>query len=114
MRSRKILFIFLTVAMLMAVATLSYGAIPASEREALIALYDSTDGNNWTNNTNWKGKPGTEDTWYGITVVGDHVTNIDLGVNQLTGNIPADLGSLTHLKKLYLFGNALNGNIPTE
>lgn len=29
-------------------------AIPATERAALIALYNSTDGDNWTNNSGWK------------------------------------------------------------
>lgn len=36
-----------------------YSAIPASERAALIALYNSTNGAGWTNNTNWMGASGT-------------------------------------------------------
>jgi len=31
-----------------------------SERDALIALYNSTDGANWTDNTSWLGAVGTE------------------------------------------------------
>ena len=27
--------------------------IPTAERDALIALYNSTDGANWSNNSNW-------------------------------------------------------------
>ena len=51
-------------------------AIPAIERAALIALYTSTDGDQWTDNSGWKepplaadgfALPGTEGTWYGIT-----------------------------------------------
>lgn len=34
-------------------------AIPGYEREALVALYNSTDGDNWNNNTGWLGAPGT-------------------------------------------------------
>ena len=38
------------------------------EREALIALYNATDGDNWENNTNWcSDKPLNE--WYGDPVV---------------------------------------------
>ena len=38
------------------------------EREALIALYKATNGDNWTNNTNWcSDKPVSE--WYGITAL---------------------------------------------
>jgi hypothetical protein len=34
-----------------------HGAIPASERAALIALYNSTNGDDWINNTGWKTPP---------------------------------------------------------
>ena len=39
-----------------------HAAIPTSERDALIALYNSTDGDNWNDNTNWLGAPGTDGT----------------------------------------------------
>ena len=51
--------------------------IVTSQRQALIALYNSTDGDSWTNNSGWKtaplypdgfAMPGTEGTWYGLTV----------------------------------------------
>ncbi len=51
-------------------------AIPAAERQALIDLYNSTNGASWTNNTGWKtaplhtdgfAMPGTENTWFGVT-----------------------------------------------
>ena len=34
--------------------------------------------------------------------------------NQLTGEIPADLGNLTNLEHLVLFNNQLTGDIPQE
>jgi hypothetical protein len=37
-------------------------AIPASERAALVALYDSTSGAGWKSRSNWLGAPGTECT----------------------------------------------------
>ncbi len=33
----------------------AHAAIPASERNALIAFYNATGGGNWTNKTNWLG-----------------------------------------------------------
>ena len=37
------------------------------DRAALMALYNSTDGPNWTNNTGWgKGDP-CDSAWYGVT-----------------------------------------------
>ena len=41
---------------------------------ALVALYDSTDGNNWTNNTNWLATPVYY--WYGVTVISQQVTEL--------------------------------------
>jgi len=79
---------------------------------ALVALYDSTDGANWTNNTNWL--TGPVSTWYGVTVSGNRVTQIDLKNNNLVGTIPSEIGNLTNLTNLSLFDNNLSGSIPTE
>jgi len=98
-------------------------AIPAEERVALIALYNSTNGDNWTYNSGWKtpplhtdgfAMPGTENTWAGITVSGDHVTSIWRYDNNLNGSIPPELGNLSNLESLFLFSNQLSGSIPPE
>jgi hypothetical protein len=41
-------------------------AIPQTERDALIALYTSTDGPHWRHQDRWNGPPGTECTWYRV------------------------------------------------
>jgi len=41
-------------------------AIPASERLALIDLYNTTNGASWTTNTNWLGAEGTEYIFAGL------------------------------------------------
>ena len=90
--------------------------IPDDERAALIELYNSTDGDNWTDNTNWLGNIGTECSWFRVTCGGDdeYVTSIDLNTNNLNGTIPPELGNLENLQYLSLFINQLNGNIPPE
>lgn len=88
-----------------------YGQVPAVEIQALTALYDSTDGNNWINNTNWLSDEPVS-TWYGITVSEDHVIGIYLQNNNLNGIIPEQLADLVNLKTLYLNDNQLKGNIP--
>jgi hypothetical protein len=89
-----------------------HSAIPASERAASIALYNSTNGDGWTNNSDWKtppldadgfAMPGTEGGWRGIRLLADHVDSIRLYDNQLSGVIPAQLGNLRYLRELMLF-----------
>lgn len=89
-------------------------AIPQTERDALLALYDSTNGDDWGNHFGWGDAPGTECSWYGITCddAGTHVTGIDLGVNNLAGNLPS-LSGLTRLESLVAVNNLLTGPIPS-
>ena len=83
-----------------------------SDRAALVALYEATDGPNWANSRNWlSDRPLGE--WYGVTTDGDgRVTELDLSFNQLSGEVPAELGRLTNLKRLDISGNRLSGKIP--
>jgi len=91
-----------------------HAQLPTEEREALIALYNATNGPGWTNNSNWLGSVDTECTWHGVTCSGGHVTELWLQFNQLAGPIPSELGDLTSAKTLSLGGNQLSGSIPPE
>ncbi len=84
------------------------------ERDALIALYNSTDGANRSDNTGWLGAVGTECTWYGVTCSGGRVQKLLLFWNNLSGSIPPELGDLSNLQRLTLYGNQLRGSIPPE
>jgi hypothetical protein len=94
---------------------LAAAAIPLTERNALIDLYNSTNGAGWTNNTNWNGAVGTECTWYGVFCGGGdtYVYQISLTANQLNGTLPASLNSLTELTDFYASDNQLSGSIPS-
>ena len=87
----------------------------ASDRAALVALYNATgEGRNWRNNGNWLSNAPIG-AWHGVTTDSDgRVTHLDLSFNQLTGEIPAELGSLTSLTQLSLDVNQLTGEIPVE
>lgn len=88
-----------------------FDKIVQQEREALIAFYEATGGDNWTDNTNWcSDKPLSE--WYGINVWNGHVNYINLYNNNLSGELPDNLEKLTALQYLQLGGNSLTGNIP--
>ena len=91
-------------------------AIPAAERQALIDLYNSTNGASWTTKTNWLGAAGTENTWFGVTTDAGNTTVLALQLtdNNLVGTLPTSLGNLGNLQHLWLDYNQLTGGIPTE
>ena len=88
-------------------------------RDALVALYNATDGPNWINNRGWlSDEPFT--SWWGISTFIDTGTGSMVGIgvrlraNGLLGTIPVELGSLTQLQEIDLSRNHLTGEIPTE
>ena len=108
------------------------------DRAVLVQVHSATDGANWTNNAKWLSGDLTRE-WYGVTndangrvnglflrdnqLSGEipaglgslaNLTGLSLSVNRLTGTIPADLGSLSNLTGLYLHENQLTGPIPAE
>ncbi len=115
-------------------------AIPTAERNALIDLYNSTGGVNWTHNANWLGAPGTECSWervycnfeetsvdrilqydgYLVGALPDSLSNLtgllylDLSGNYFSGSIPASWGGFSSLTHLILDDSGLSGSIPTE
>jgi len=80
--------------------------VPKAESDCLIALYNLTNGSGWTNSLNWLSDP-IVGNWFGVTVAGGHVTQVNLDNNNLVGSLatwsPDCLPSLTHL---YLYTNA--------
>ena len=93
---------------------------------ALRALYLSSGGDNWTDNTNWPDSAFFANNvtvpvgldmsmWYGISCEGiGRVKAVDLDRNKLTDIIPPELGNLTRLESLDLGLNGLTGEIPSE
>jgi Leucine-rich repeat (LRR) protein len=86
--------------------------VSAIEKQALIDLYSSTDGANWTNNTNWLSATVPVCNWYGVTVVDGKVTKLDLEGNELTGKIPTSFGDLVNLTLISFSINKLSGALP--
>ncbi len=109
----KILFLLLSMIIIVSINICSVKAqVLQQDSLALVALYDSTNGANWTNNTNWLNGPVS--TWHGITVYNGRVTKIELENNNLNGVIPNEIGQLTELELIYMWQNKLHGEIPRE
>ena len=77
---------------------------------ALVALFNSANGPNWKNKTNWL--QGPVSSWFGVTVRNNAVTAVQLDSNNLAGPLPAEIGNFTQLANLELSGNQLGGTIP--
>ena len=108
-----------------------------ADREALVALYNSTGGDRWYNNENWLSDEPLH-TWHGVRTFGGHVTEIqlrenglwgelpdevriltrlevlDIGHNEIVGPLPAWVGELSHLRTLRLDRNVFTGELPPE
>ena len=111
--------------------------IPQVECEALVALYNSTNGAQWGTAAGWL-QTNTPCTWGGVTCVEGRVGLLnlvgrglqgsiapelgnlgglyvlDLSHNNFVGGMPPTLGNLTNLNRLRIFSSHLSGPIPPE
>ncbi len=94
----------------------SYDLVPDSvEFAALEAFYNSTNGPNWNNNTNWLSGSTIEDmeNWYGIKTRDGDVYELYIRYNNLDGHIPPEFCQLDYLNYVSLEGNKIK-SIPDE
>ena len=85
-----------------------------TDREALVALYNAADGENWNRSDNWLSDAPLGE-WEGVTTNDDgRVTKLLFIGNNIGGELPAELGSLSNLTHLLLGGGGLSGELPAE
>ena len=120
-RTRRVrgLLLFVAVGLCAAASNaLAQGSV-ATDRAALVALYNATNGSSWTINTNWLSDAPLSE-WFGVqTDRNGRVIQLDLddpigagNGNNLQGSIPSELGQLTELRRLLLGYNDLAGPLP--
>jgi hypothetical protein len=94
----------------------AHANVPASERAVLDAIYNGTGGPTWFVRCGWGLPPSDYDecSSHGITCVTDaqgqeHVSDIDLSNNGLTGQLPPSLGGLPYLRTFDVHTMRLRG-----
>ncbi|MCY3773565.1 MAG: Ig-like domain-containing protein [Gemmatimonadetes bacterium] len=82
---------------------------------ALFALFNSANGPEWTDRTNWNSDAPLGE-WYGITTnANGRITELNLAGNNLSGSIPLELAELTDLERVDFSDNeGLTGPLPRE
>lgn len=95
--------------------------IPGKECDALLDLYNSANGEGWSNNTGWN-QDNNPCGWYGVTCgtnpdSSGFVQVLKLSSNNLNGPLPESFGaggSFANLTSLDLWNNSLTGPLPAN
>jgi len=85
--------------------------IPIVEQEylALVDLYNSLDGEKWTNVWDISNNNLHINKWFGVSTYDGHIVAIDLSTNNLSNSVPDVFGNLPFLNTLNLSSNKLTG-----
>lgn len=108
---KTLVFSIYLAASLLTVKT-SRSQVITQDSLALVDLFNSTNGVNWTIKTNWLAGPVGK--WFGVVISSNRVVEIDLSQNNLSGSIPSSLGNIDKLRSLDLEYNELTGSIPAS
>ena len=88
-------------------------SVAERERAALVGFYAATGGPAWKESDGWLSDTNHGD-WYGVTCADGKVTELELTSNRAGGRIPAVIGELRSLKRLFLQSNNFTGVLPPE
>ena len=106
--------------------------LASDQFQALSDFYLSTDGPNWATSdgsaiTGWTIDPATganvgEDPclggggwgWRGVSCMDGNIVTLTLEAFGLSGTLPANIGDMSSLKKLYLSYNSIGGDFPAS
>ncbi|KAJ5077099.1 hypothetical protein M0811_00419 [Anaeramoeba ignava] len=113
MKEQKNIIKYITIILL--IANISLGYIPVQELKALEDLYNSTNGLNWKNSTNWMNlELNPCGNWFGVECDSEntHVSGLFLSNNNLTGQLPESFSDFSFLTEFDFGHNNLNGKFP--
>jgi Leucine-rich repeat (LRR) protein len=101
---------FLTLSILYLAPIRLAAQIKASDSLALVDFYDSTNGDTWRQNINWK-TSAPVGTWAGISVSSDRVVGITMYGNNASGTIPSSFKNLDGMLSIDLIDNGFRGDL---
>jgi hypothetical protein len=79
-----------------------FADVSQAERDALVDLYNDTNGPQWRKSTNWLNGDPCSNTWFGVACnpSGTNVVLLRLSRNRLNGTLPSSLNDLESLDNL--------------
>lgn len=83
-------------------------SVIANDSLALVDIYQTTNGRDWTNPWQLNQKVTT---WSGITIENKRVVGLNLNSRNLVGQLPASLSTLSALQNLNISSNNLTGSL---
>lgn len=96
-----------------------------NDYQALRAIYLSTNGDDWKFKNGWPSSaefklnvlppPNTDySKWYGVYCGDGRVFGLWFKENNLTGVLPKEIGNLSELSDVKIYGNPIGGKIPSS
>jgi len=94
---------------------LTYESSNLVQKYALMVLYYSMSGEEWSSNDGY-GSEMHECDWYGVECISfsSQVDVIDLERNNLVGKMPQEIGYLNQMKEIWFSFNRIGGSIPSS
>ncbi len=84
-----------------------------AERAALCSIYGSCSGQAWRRRSGWRSEAPLRD-WTGVVVRSGLLVELCMPANNLVGELPACIGECTELRLLNLVRNQLSGPLPAS
>ncbi len=105
----------LSIGLFMCLCSPAISALNQKQTDVLQAFFDNMGGTNWSNATGWQSATDPCTGWFGVicNASGTEVLELNLGNNNLVGQIPSSVGDLVSLQKLDVsFGHLDDTTIP--
>ena len=93
--------------------TTGESSIPADEKQALVDIYNSLDGANWTPSWNRWDLTADPTTWKGVTIKDGHVVELKIDLHNAKGELSASIANLTELEVFWCQSNEIT-KLPDE